>query len=128
MSSIEAHVLHADDFLAFMLADGVPDGHVAGRQVQLVGTGQGSSLGKGSARVGTGSSSRWKIVRCTVQRSCCGRASISCQDEPGKRTRRSLTYPPRFGQLLAVERGRVITWTSVGPQTAQGHATPYFPP
>ena len=40
MSGIEAHVLHADDFLALMLGDGVPDGHVIGGQVQLVGAGQ----------------------------------------------------------------------------------------
>ena len=58
MSGIEAHVLHADNFLALMLGDGVPDGHVIGGQVQLVGAGQGASRGKGSARVGTGSSSR----------------------------------------------------------------------
>jgi hypothetical protein len=58
MSGIEAHVLHADDFLSLMLGDGVPDGHVIGGQVQFVGAGQGSSLGKGSARAGTGSSSR----------------------------------------------------------------------
>jgi hypothetical protein len=30
MSGIEAHVLHADDFLALMLGDGVPDCHVVG--------------------------------------------------------------------------------------------------
>ena len=40
MSGIEAHVLHADDFLALMLGDGVPDGHVIGGQVQLIGAGQ----------------------------------------------------------------------------------------
>ena len=40
MSGIEAHVLHADDFLSLMLGDGVPDGHVIGGQVQLVGAGQ----------------------------------------------------------------------------------------
>jgi hypothetical protein len=40
MSGIEAHVLHADDFLALVLGDGVPDGHVIGGQVQLVGAGQ----------------------------------------------------------------------------------------
>jgi hypothetical protein len=33
-------MLNADDFLAFMFGDGVPDGHVVGGQVQLVGTGQ----------------------------------------------------------------------------------------
>ena len=39
-SRVEADVLHADDFLALMIGDGVPDGHVIGRQVQLVGAGQ----------------------------------------------------------------------------------------
>ena len=58
MSGIEAHVLHADDFLALMLGDGLPDGHVIGRQVQLVGAGQRVVTGKGSARAGMGSSSR----------------------------------------------------------------------
>jgi hypothetical protein len=57
VSRVDAHVLHADDFLALMLGDGVPDGHVIGRQVQLVGTGQRVVTGKGSARAGTGSSS-----------------------------------------------------------------------
>ena len=33
VSRVEAHVLHADDFLAFVLGDGVPDGHVVGGQV-----------------------------------------------------------------------------------------------
>ena len=37
---IEAYVLHADNLLALMLGDGVPDGHVIRGQVQLVGTGQ----------------------------------------------------------------------------------------
>ena len=37
---VKTHVLHADDFLALMLADGVPDRHVVGGQMQLVGTGQ----------------------------------------------------------------------------------------
>ena len=31
---------HADDFLALVLGDGVPDGHVIGGQVQFVGAGQ----------------------------------------------------------------------------------------
>ncbi len=43
---------------SLMLGDGVPDGHVIGGQVQLVGTGQRVVAGKGSARAGTGSSSR----------------------------------------------------------------------
>ena len=50
--------MHADDFLALMIGDGVPDGHVIGRQVQLVGAGQGGVAGERSARLGTGSSSR----------------------------------------------------------------------
>ncbi len=33
-------MLHADDFPAFVLGDGVPDGHVIGGQVQFVGAGQ----------------------------------------------------------------------------------------
>src|ERR1700724_1647422 len=69
VSRVEAHVLHADDFLALVLGDGVPDGHVVDGQVQFVCAGQWVVAGKGSARAGTGSSSRWKIVRWTVQRS-----------------------------------------------------------
>lgn len=98
MSGIDAYILHADDLLALMLGDGVPNCYVVGWQVQLVGAGQRVVAGE---RVGTGSSSRWKIARWTVQRSGCGRASISCQDEPGKRTRRSLTYSPCLSELLA---------------------------
>jgi hypothetical protein len=41
-----------------MLGDGVPDGHVIGGQVQLVGAGQRVVAGERSARAGTGSSSR----------------------------------------------------------------------
>ena len=52
---IEAYVLHADDLLAFMLGDGVPDGHVVRGQVQLVGTGQwvvaGESIREGRDRL-----------------------------------------------------------------------------
>src|SRR6185312_10861409 len=62
------YLLHTDDFLALMLGDGVPDGHVVGRQVQFVGTGQRVVAGERVGQVGTGSSSRWKIVRWTVQR------------------------------------------------------------
>lgn len=40
VSRIEAHVLHADNFLAFAVGDGVLDGHVIGGQVQFVGAGQ----------------------------------------------------------------------------------------
>jgi transposase len=47
-------------------------------------------------------------------RSGCGNASISCQDKPGKRTRRSLTYSPRLSELLAGEHGRVIAGAGVG--------------
>jgi len=32
--------LHADDLLTFMHGDGVPDGHIVGGQVQLVGARQ----------------------------------------------------------------------------------------
>jgi hypothetical protein len=120
-------VLHADDFLALMLGDGIPDGHVIGWQVQLIGAGQRVIAGKGSARAGTGSSSRWKIVRCTVHRSGCGRASISCQDEPGKRTRRSLTYSPCLSELLAGERGRVIARARVGLNARHGDASADLP-
>jgi hypothetical protein len=55
VSRVEAHVLHADDLLAFVLGDGVPDGHVVGGQVQFGGAGQGVVAGNGSARAGTGS-------------------------------------------------------------------------
>ena len=40
VSRVEAHVLHVDNFPAFVLGDGVPDGHVVGGQVQFVGAGQ----------------------------------------------------------------------------------------
>jgi hypothetical protein len=43
-----------------------------------------------------------------------------CQDEPGKRTRRSLTYSPRLSRLVAGERGRVIAWTGIGLNDAAG--------
>jgi hypothetical protein len=39
-SGIGAYVLHANDLLAFILGDGVPDGHVVSGQVQFVGTRQ----------------------------------------------------------------------------------------
>jgi hypothetical protein len=68
-------VLDADDVLTFAYDDRVPNRHVLGRQMQLVGTRQRVVTGEGSARVGTGSSSKWKITRWTVHRSGCGRAS-----------------------------------------------------
>jgi hypothetical protein len=40
-------VLHANDFPALVLGDGVPDGHVIGGQVQFVGAGQGVVAGEG---------------------------------------------------------------------------------
>jgi hypothetical protein len=83
--------------------------------------------GEGIREGGTGSSSRWKIVRWTVHRSGCGRASISCQDEPGKRTRRSFTYSPCLGELLAGERGRVIARAGVSLNARHGDASPYLP-
>ena len=64
------------------------------------------------------------MVRWTVHRSGCGRASISCQDVPGKRTRRSLTYSPRLGELLAGERGRVIARAGIGLNARHGGASP----
>jgi hypothetical protein len=127
-SGIGAYVLHADDVLAFMLGDGVPDGHVVSGQVQFVGTGSGSSRGKGSARVGTGSSNRWRIVPWTVHRSGCGSASISCQDEPGKRTRRSLAYSPRLSEFLTGERGSGLARAGISLDARLGHASPDFPP
>jgi hypothetical protein len=128
MSGIDAYMLHADDFLALVLGGGAPDGHVVGWQVQLVGAGSGSSRGKGSARAGTGSSSRWKIARRTVQCSGCGRASISCQDEPGKRTRRSLTYSTCLSELLAGKCGRVIAWAGIGLDACHGNTSADFSP
>ena len=94
--------------------------------MQFVGTGQRVVAG-GRIREGrTGSSSRWKIVRCTVQRNGCGRASISCQDEPGKRTRGSLTYSPRLNEFLAGERGCVIARARIGLNARPGHAARDF--
>ena len=58
MSRVEADVLHADDFLALMIGDGVPDGHVIGRQVQLVGAGQGGVAGERVRETRNCSSSR----------------------------------------------------------------------
>ena len=66
-------------------------------------------------------------MRCTVHRNGCGKASISCQDEPGKRTRRSLTYSPFLSELLAGERGRVIAWAGVGLDARYGDASPDLP-
>lgn len=60
---VQTHMLHADDLLASILGNGVPDCHVVGGQMQLVGTGQRIVTGEGSARVGIGSSSRWKMTR-----------------------------------------------------------------
>jgi hypothetical protein len=78
--------------------------------------------------VGAGSSSRWKIARWTVQRSGCGRALISCQGKPGKRTRRSLTYSPRLSELLAGERGRVVARAGIGLDVGHGNAPAGFSP
>ena len=117
-------MLHVDDFLTLMLGDGVPDRHVVGRQVQLVGAGQSVVAGKRICEAGTGSSISWKMARCTVHRSGCGMASISCQEEPGKRTGRSLMYSPRLSELLAGERGCVIAWAGVGLNARHGDASP----
>lgn len=78
-------------------------------------------------RVGTGSSSRPKIVRCTVHRTGCGRASISRQDEPGKRTRRSLTHSPCLRKFLAGEHQRVIARATIGLTALLGHAPSDLP-
>lgn len=43
---VEAHVLHADGLLALMHGDGVPDRHIVGGQVELVGAGQGIVAGE----------------------------------------------------------------------------------
>jgi len=90
--------------------------------------GSGSSGGNGSARVGTGSSSRWKIVRWTAHRSGCGSASISCHDCPGKRTWRSLTKSPRLGELLSREHRRVIAWPRISLDARRGDTTPDLTP
>ena len=73
-------MLHADNFLTFVLGDGVPNGHVVRRQV------------------------------------------------PGKRTRRSLTYSPRLGELLAGEGWRVITGARVALNAPFGYDPPHFSP
>jgi hypothetical protein len=48
-------VLHADDLLAFVIGDGVQDGHVIGGQVQFGGAGQwvvaGERVGEGRDRL-----------------------------------------------------------------------------
>jgi Major Facilitator Superfamily len=67
------------------------------------------------------------LARWTVHRSGCGRASISCQDEPGKRTRRSFTYSPCLGEFLAGERGRVIARAGVRLNACHGGASPDLP-
>jgi hypothetical protein len=127
-SGVEADMLHADDLLAFMRGDGVPECHGIGRQVQFVGVGRGSPSGNGSARIGTGSSSRWKMVRCTVHRNGCGRASISSQDVPGKRTRRSLTDSPGRSKLLTGERRRGVAGSGIGLNAAHYDASPHLAP
>jgi hypothetical protein len=127
MSGIEAHVLHADDFLSLVLGDCVRNSHVVGGQVQLVGAGQ-RVIARERVREGRDRLvQQVKIVRCTVHRSGCGKDSISCQEEPGKRTRRSLTYSPRLGELLAGERGRIIARAGVGLNARHGDASPDLP-
>lgn len=91
VSGVDLDVLDADDFLPLVRSDRVPDGHVVRGQVKFVGTWNRVTLRNGSARVGTGSSSRWKIVRWVAHRTASGSASISAHDRPGKRIRRSLT-------------------------------------
>jgi hypothetical protein len=56
-SGVCSDLLNADYLLAFM-GHGVPNGHGVRGQVQLVRARQRSSAGNGSAKVGTGSSSR----------------------------------------------------------------------
>ena len=118
-------MLHADEFLALMLADGVPDGHVVGGQVQLVGAGHGVVLRE---RVHEG---RDRLIQqmkdCAVHRSGCGKASICCQDEPGKRTRRSLTCSPCLSEILAGENGRFVARAGVGLNARQGDTSPGLP-
>lgn len=58
----------------------------------------------------------------------CGKASISFQDVPGKRTRRSVTDSPCCSKFLAIERGRVIAWTRIGLHTPLGYTSPDFAP
>ncbi len=53
LASVDAYVLHADDFLTLMLGDGVPDGHVAAGQVQLVVAGQRVVSGEGVRQGGS---------------------------------------------------------------------------
>jgi Pterin binding enzyme len=57
----------------------------------------------GSASVGTGSSSRWKITLWAAFRSGCGSPSSSSQVLSGKRMTRSLTNSPRLRKSLASE-------------------------
>ena len=108
VSGVEAHVLHADDFLALMLADGVPDGHVVGGQVQLVGAGQGVVLGE------RGREGRDRLVQQMKDRALHRppqRLRQGLDLLPGrawKRTRRSLTYSPGLSEILAGEHGRFI--------------------
>lgn len=107
-----------------MLADGVPDGHVGGGQVQLVGAGQRVVAGEG-VREG-----RDRLVQQLKDRALHRppqrlRQGLGfCQDEPGKQTRRSLTYSPCLSERLAGEHGRVIARAGVGLNGRQGDARP----
>ena len=51
-----------------------------------------------------------------------------CQDEPGKRTRRSLTYSPRLSELLPGERGSGLARAAISLDARLGHASLDFPP
>ena len=128
VSRIEAHVLHANNFLAFVLGDGVPDGHVIGGQVQFVGAGQ-----RVVARERIREGRDWLVQQMEDRaldrppQRLRGGPRSPARTSPGKRTRRSLTYSPRLGELLAGERGRVIARAGISLNTRHGGASPDLP-
>ena len=120
-------MLHADDFLALMLGDGVPDGHVIGGQVQLIGAGQRVIARKWvcEGRDRLVQQVKDRALHCPPQRLRQGLDLL-----PGRAreaTRRSLTYSPCLRELLAGERGRVIAWAGVGLNARHGDTPPDLP-
>jgi hypothetical protein len=106
-----------------MHGDGGPDCHLVHGQVQFVGAGQGIV-----ARESLGEGRDWLVEQVEDRalnrpRGGCGRASISSQEVPGKRMRRSLTDSPCSGEFLAGERWCVIAWTGIGFNSPLGHAS-----
>jgi hypothetical protein len=64
------------------------------------------------------------MTRWTVQRSGCGRASISSHDCPGKRTNGSLTNSPRLRELIPSERRGAVPRPVISLDARSSHLPP----